>query len=990
MDTEFLRKKLPVNHEITTSEFQAIEWYDEDIEVDDGNDAMDVDEPENLQKEYNIKIFGVSKEGHSICCNVKGFTPYFYIKVPNFWTKLDSKKFIQQLFSSTGYYNGRAYLPLVKYKKYIDVEKSILQNKMDFFGFTNNKNFRFLRLTFTTQEAMKRTIYMIKNHNDTNHKVKIKGAPRQLPLYESNVDVILRVIHIRNLKPCGWIKAENISYLQGNTSSRCQIEFNTKWTDLFPLDIFKPAPILQASFDIETYSYNDAFPSPKHPENCVFQIATAFKSMGKDDFNIKTILCLGKTDLVEEPGIFMKCFDKEKDLLLYWAKMIADTDPDVLYTYNGDQFDCDYLSERTKLLDIQEEFFEKLSRLKYQPCKIINAEFKSSAYGDSVYRRLVIHGRINFDLLIYIKREYKETSYKLDSIAEKYLGENKNPVTAQMMFDFFRNKDSAGLKTVCKYCVQDTLLPQKLSDKLHILQNQLSMSNVTYVPLKFLIEKGQSIKVFSQILKLSRELNYLIPFIDSYNSNFEEEEKFKGAVVLEPTTGAYFEPITVCDFASLYPSIMRAHNLCYSTIVLDEQYGNIEGVTYDTFEWEDIIDGELKNFKYKYAQSTDGVLPKLLENLSSERKYYKKLMKEANNKFDKEIYNKCQAAVKVSMNSVYGFLAAYKLRCKPIAATVTSLGRKMILKTKDFIEKNYDSSVVVYGDTDSVFIKFKTPTSDRYIEERQRVQQQVVITDNDRNYIEKLKVKCIEESMIVGAEAAKKTTEVLFKEPISLEYEKVFGPLLMFSKKRYIGKLYSDNPSKMDKLDNKGLVLTRRDNFSLLKKSYQKLIDLYIDSNIIDPNKEAIEYINTLMSSIKNSSIDFKDLVISKSLKTGYKSTNIPHVVLAKKMTERDPNNPPKPNDRIPYIFVDNGDLKKVPQYTKVEDPEYVKKHNLPLDVEYYIGFLKNPMCEILELFMNTPEKLFDDFINKYKQERLSLISPGAKLKAPRKLKTKV
>jgi DNA polymerase delta subunit 1 len=315
----------------------------------------------------------------------------------------------------------------------------------------------------------------------------------------------------------------------------------------------------------------------------------------------------------------------------------------------------------------------------------------------------------------------------------------------------------------------------------------------------------------------------------------------------------------------------------------------------------------------------------------------------------------------------------------------------MIIDTKEFIEKNYAGSKCVYGDTDSVFIKFKTETLDRYNEERHRVKNQVVITDNDRVHLEKLKAKCILESMTVGEEAANKASKALFKFPISLEYEKVYSPLLLLSKKRYIGKLYSDNPNVMTKLDNKGVVLTRRDNFALLKKSYQYLIDLYIDGSSLDPNKDALIYINTIMNSIKTATIDLNDLIISKSFRTGYKNLNIPHVVLANKITERDPNNSPKPGDRIPYVFVDRDDLKKTAQYTKVEDPVYVTNNNLPLDVEYYITFLKNPICEILGLFMKEPEKIFDDFLRQHKQERLLKIQPdGPPPRAPRKIKPKI
>jgi len=1282
---EAIREK--IDYKETDILFQAMEWVDTDIVSDD---AMDVDEDTALLKEYVIKIYGVTQQGYSICCNVKHFTPFFYVKVPNNFTKTHVSRFINNLLDTTGFYRGKPYRPLYKFKDNILVGKCILQNKKDFYGFKNQQLFRFLRLTFNNREAMKKTMYLIGQHNDHASKTVIKGAPKELKLYESNVEPILRFIHIKNLEPSGWIRAENVTLKRGlSKTSTSQLEFDVDWTDISKETVVKNAPILQASFDIETYSHDGAFPSPMHPENCIFQIATTYKRFGDDNFLYKNILCIEPVRAMENgSGIDMKLFATEKELLLYWVSMISKTDPDILYTYNGDQFDCNYLYQRAIILGIESVFLDKLSRDKTIPCAMKEANFSSSAYGDTTYQRLTIPGRVNFDLLIYIKREYKENSYKLDAIAEKYLGENKNPVTAAMMFEAFRERDPEKLHDVAKYCVQDTLLPQKLCDKLFVLQNQISMSNVTYVPLKFLIEKGQQIKVFSQILKETRDEGYIVPTINGWSENKPAEDSFVGATVLPPLSGAYFDPITVCDFASLYPSIIRAHNLCHSTIVFDEeQYGNIEGVEYETIEWEDTIKDQVVHQRFKYAKSVPGILPKLLEKLTLSRKAYKKKMATATDPFEKEIYNKCQLAVKVSMNSVYGFLAAHKLPCKPIAATVTAVGRRMIQSTKDFMEKNYNASVAVYGDsvtgstplllrdpvtdlihietieticnqgepisypgfkagepgrynktystthyeawtdkgwspikkvikhrthkkiyqvlthtgvvevtedhslldenaviikptecttetvllhsypdeafyhyqstlspdkgilygifyaighcngtqwsldylhheehthtikkivkkeynlslqprstgngytipglphsvmkeyvdmfydkqmnkivphviinackntmkafmrgydmytlntpqnitwqsqaglyyickkihqytdfsiqghvintfplysspnriksisacdygeidvydletevgrfqagvgdiivknTDSVFIKFKTETSDFYERERFRVQAQVVITDNDKAYLEKLKTKCIQESMELGEQAAKAATKELFTTPISLEYEKVYCPLLLLSKKRYIGRLYSDNPAKMTKLDNKGVVLTRRDNFELLKKLYQHVIHVYTSGEYPDPNKTVLDYLNSKLNEIRQCKIPMEDLVITKSLKSNYKSTNIPHVVLAKKIAERDPNNAPKSNDRIPYIFIDIPSSKKMAQYHKVEDPVYALENKLPLDAEYYINFCKNPLCEILELFMKNPGSIFDDIVEQHKKD---------------------
>lgn len=1295
--------------------FQALEWQDfnEEKNINKSEDEMSVDldtdenQEDKLNEKYIIRVFGVDKNKNSICLNINDFTPFFYIKVSDSWKKHTTQALLEKLslqLSKTKQKNGNNWIN-IDYSKNLLKNKCILQSKFDFYGFSNNKSFNFLRLTFNNSDAMKKCISIVKNHN--NSKKRLSGFSN-IPLYESNLDPIIRFSHIKNLNFCGWLQCDDfIVEEKNNKISSCQVECSVNWQKVESLKDNTNAPILQASYDIETYSHDGKFPSPNVKENVITQIATSFKFFGSDKFYFKHIVCLKKCSPLEQDDdvpVFMEWYETEKEVLLAWKRLIIKTDPDILYQYNGDQFDGNYIYTRVTFLNLQDEYV--LGKIKNTPSYIKDSNFSSSAYGNTSFKRLILHGRINFDILIYIKREYNENSYKLDYISEKYLGENKNPVTPAMMFKYFKEGDPDKIKEVAYYCIKDTLLPQKLVDKMHILQNQISMSNVTQVPIRFLIERGQQIKVFSQILKETRQHNYLVPTIDNYGIK-DENSEFTGATVLPPLKGAYFEPITVCDFASLYPSIIRAHNLCFSTIVLDEKFDNLKDVEYLPIEWEDKEEnGKITKHKFKFVQNKQGILPKLLTELTESRKEYKRLMKNVGNSdpFLKEVYNKCQLAVKVSMNSIYGFLAAPMLCCKPIAACVTAIGRDMISSTKSYMENEYQASTAVYGDsvtgdtpvlvrhkisknieilpikdipsqsfinwtpynefkpheitnrknkmqiftnyqtwtdkgwsdikrvikhsttkniftvlsnfgcvdvtedhsllskdiellkplecfpgtpllysipkeekdigntvnqdknktymmglidtfdlyneknlqidkifnadldskksyleglaknkkiiitdivddkeilvgfkcynklfcsklyyimslvyenkiivnteytgdtnehiiyflyfhynndekkennvnrvclsnlnpeencystvydletdlgrfqagigqtiiknTDSVFIKFKTKTTEKYKK----------AIDNPHEFskeeIKDLKTECIRESIEMGKIAGKNATKDLFKNPINLEYEKVYCPLLLLSKKRYIGDLYSEDPSRLDKMDNKGIVLKRRDNFDILKKTYKRMIDIIMEEGKSGINK-VIEYVqDTLYKIINNQFEDINDFIISKSLKDDYKSKNIPHLVLANKLRERDPGTAPKSNDRVPYVFT-NPDIRsevgrkwiedidqkrkkdfiekvselsskhiksfeeaketnkklskkvvlkkgKLNQYEKVEDPEYLVKNNLPLDAEYYITFMKIPMTEILSLFTDDAEKIFNDIITEY------------------------
>lgn len=97
------------------------------------------------------------------------------------------------------------------------------------------------------------------------------------------------------------------------------------------------------------------------------------------------------------------------------------------------------------------------------------------------------------------------------------------------------------------------------------LINYMEMARVTGVPMNYLLQRGQQIKVISQILRKCKETNLLIPAMKITESG----DDFIGATVIEPIRGYYDTPITTLDFSSLYPSIMQAHNLCYSTLISD-------------------------------------------------------------------------------------------------------------------------------------------------------------------------------------------------------------------------------------------------------------------------------------------------------------------------------------------------------------------------------------------------------------------------------------
>jgi len=544
-------------------------------------------------------------------------------------------------------------------------------------------------------------------------------------------------------------------------------------------------------------------------------------------------------------------------------------------------FDFDYIYTRAFIVGCNPEFF-RMGKLKSQVCEITIKRLSSSALGDNVLKLLPMSGRFIFDLFHEVKKGYKLDSYSLNNVSKLYLGDQKIDMSPKEMFARYAEGDPIKLRDVAEYCMKDTLLPHKLMKKMYILLNLLEMAKATWVPMCFLVERGQQIKVFSQLSKKAREMGFMVPTI-RYGQL--PEEQYEGATVLDAQKGAYYTPITALDFEALYPSIMMAHNLCYSSYVMNEKdYGNIPGVTYETFQ--------IKDKTYKFAQDVPSLLPSILLELKQFRKKAKKDMASATG-YMKEVYNGKQLAYKISMNSVYGFTGAGKgiLPCVPIASTTTFRGRAMIEETKAYVEANFPGAKVRYGDTDSVMVEFDV---------------------GDRKGVE-----AIEYSWEIGERAAEECS-ALFKKPNNLELEKVYCPYFLYSKKRYAAKLWTkgkDEKMHMDYIDVKGLQLVRRDNTPHMREVCKELLDVVLTSSDTGPPKELAKEraIELLSGDVPN-----EKLILSQGLSDSYKvagnsvsitspqSANInqAHVQVVNKMRMRKPGSEPQSGDRVPYILV--------------------------------------------------------------------------------------
>lgn len=125
-----------------------------------------------------------------------------------------------------------------------------------------------------------------------------------------------------------------------------------------------------------------------------------------------------------------------------------------------------------------------------------------------------IDGRVIFDVLQVIQRDYKLRSYTLNSVSAHFLGEQKEEVHHSIITDLQNGTDD-DRRRLAVYCLKDAYLPQRLLDKLMIMYNYIEMARVTGVPLSYLLSRGQQIKVISQLYRKANAEDLLIPAVDA-------------------------------------------------------------------------------------------------------------------------------------------------------------------------------------------------------------------------------------------------------------------------------------------------------------------------------------------------------------------------------------------------------------------------------------------------------------------------------------------
>ncbi|MFL6412629.1 MAG: DNA-directed DNA polymerase I [Nitrososphaeraceae archaeon] len=468
-------------------------------------------------------------------------------------------------------------------------------------------------------------------------------------------------------------------------------QYITRWAEL----LNQPIPDLRrVSVDIEVESEEGRMPTPRDHDRRV--IAVGF--VASDGFRKVLVLKQDQpidsdTPLIPETEL---CHTEKE--LLQKAFKIINTYPIVL-TYNGDDFDMPYLYARSQ--DPRIDPISKMVIPKNEIPIIIKREtfIKRGSQAEPVQIRHGLHIDLfrtfqNRSVQIYAF-SHKYSEYTLNAICEALLNDSK--------IEFEGDISELPMHKLAQYCLKDADLTFKLTsfnDNL-LMKLLVVIARISRLSIDDIARFGVNQWIRGMLYYEHRHRNSLIPRRDELQAKGSasttaiiKEKKYRGGLVVEPILGIHFGVIVV-DFASLYPSIIKVHNLSYETVNCTHQ------------SCKNDPSQQIPGTTHWICKEKRGLTSLLIGSLRDLRvNYYKYLSKnKALSSEERQLYNVVSQAIKVILNASYGVMGAeiFPLYCLPVADATAAIGRTTTAKT---IEKCKEIGIdVVYGDTDSLFLK---------------------------------------------------------------------------------------------------------------------------------------------------------------------------------------------------------------------------------------------------------------------------------------------
>lgn len=554
----------------------------------------------------------------------------------------------------------------------------------------------------------------------------------------------------------------------------------------------------------------------------------------------------------------------EKDIIEGFSDLIRKEDPDVITGYNIDNYDIRKISERAKANRMKDAL--PWGRDGGQP----------KIYSERFWR---VKGRLICDAWWAAKRELRPKQETLNAVAMNLLGEGKMDVDPKHMDSEWANNR----EKVIEYCTKDAELAARILIEVGTLRKGMDLAAVSKLPIEDVLTSGSSQLADSLLIRAADRGKVAVPNMGKSVAS----DQIEGGYVHTMTPGLYHW-VCVLDFKSMYPSLIIAKNICFTTLSPDGEIAAPSGA------------------RFMSKERRMGLLPTILSDLMDQRDDIKRRMKSTEDKHEYHYLDGLQAAVKVLMNTFYGVFASsfYRFTDKSIGAAITSFARSNVKGIIEDVEKEGVS--VIYSDTDSVFMQ--SPHSD------------------------------LEGSVRFGTDMADRFS----RDGGTLEFEKILEPMFTHGmKKRYVGKVVW--PQASDELLVRGYEIRRSDSFDLQSNVLTMLFEKILE----EKNDEALALVRTNVQNVLAGKVEPSELVISRTCKglDAYENPErMANVQAAKKLIELGYDF--IPGMKISWIVTDgNSTPQKVEPY--ISGVPFTAKP----DYRYYATRLSQMASRITEVF---------------------------------------
>lgn len=440
-------------------------------------------------------------------------------------------------------------------------------NEIYYYALDKDKDYMYL--FFHSIEDKKAMKYKLGYHM----KISDKEGYAKFEIHEEKITPLMRLMAMRDIKYNAWfsmdtrevpwgsqyrIGNENVTEYFGNyeTMNEVSPKISSSWR-VYPRLV---------SYDFECYSYRGTkrFPDGNELKDPIFLISVDFKIMEHEDSRRKFLLVLGETRGIKDAEVIH--YDNERDLIIDFMHLLRYLDPDYLMGHNTYGFDNPYLLAKFDIYHIPEEYIPNFGRFLNYKTKIYEQKWKSSGYGQNSIVFIIAPGMITLDMLPTIKRLYKLRKYSLQFISEEFLNSGKNPTTVEEMFEAFKayleksDDRIEKMNNIARYCIQDSKLVLDIFEKQKIFYHLLALSGEGRVLIEDLCIGGEQRRCYSQLSNLCYEENFILQNSISF-------DYFYGGGFVGNPIPRVCEYVFTPDFTSLYPSIMQAYNLCYTTFI---------------------------------------------------------------------------------------------------------------------------------------------------------------------------------------------------------------------------------------------------------------------------------------------------------------------------------------------------------------------------------------------------------------------------------------